>query len=92
MVAHDDGMEFMKFFPAAAAGGIPLLKAWSGPFADIAFCPTGGITVHTAPQFLALGNVKVVGGSWLTPPELIAAKNWDGITALAREASRLRAG
>ena len=91
MTAQADGMEFLKFFPATAAGGIPLLKAWAGPFPDVVFCPTGGITVQTAPQFLALPNVKVCGGSWLTPPELIAAKNWTRITELAREASGLRA-
>ena len=90
MQAHADGMEFLKFFPATAAGGIPLLKAWAGPFPDIVFCPTGGITVQTAPQFLALPNVKVCGGSWLTPPELVAAKDWAAITQLAREASQLR--
>ena len=64
MMAADDGFTFLKLFPATAVGGIPLLKAFSGPFSDIAFCPTGGVTVETAPQFLALPNVKVVGGSW----------------------------
>jgi 2-dehydro-3-deoxyphosphogluconate aldolase/(4S)-4-hydroxy-2-oxoglutarate aldolase len=92
MQAQADGMEFLKFFPASAAGGIPLLKAWAGPFPDVVFCPTGGITVQTAPQYLALSNVKVCGGSWLTPPELLAARDWAGITRLAREASRLRGG
>ena len=90
MQAQADGMEFLKFFPASAAGGLPLLKAWAGPFPDVVFCPTGGITVQTAPQYLALPNVKVCGGSWLTPPELLAARDWAGITRLAREASRLR--
>lgn len=90
MQAQADGMEFLKFFPASAAGGIPLLKAWAGPFPDVGFCPTGGITVQTAPQYLALPNVKVCGGSWLTPPELLAARDWAGITRLAREASQLR--
>ena len=90
MQAQADGMEFLKFFPASAAGGIPLLKAWAGPFHDVVFCPTGGITVQTAPQYLALPNVKVCGGSWLTPPELMAARDWAGITRLAREASQLR--
>ena len=92
MQAQADGMEFLKFFPASAAGGLPLLKAWAGPFPDVVFCPTGGITVQTAPQYLALSNVKVCGGSWLTPPELLAARDWAGITRLAREASRLRGG
>ncbi len=91
MMAQGDGMEILKFFPATAAGGIPMLNAWAGPFPDVVFCPTGGITLQTAPQFLALPNVKVCGGSWLTPAELIDAKDWKGITKLAREASQLRA-
>jgi 2-dehydro-3-deoxyphosphogluconate aldolase/(4S)-4-hydroxy-2-oxoglutarate aldolase len=91
MSANDDGYAFLKFFPATAAGGIPMLKALAGPFPDIAFCPTGGITVETAPQFLALPNVKVCGGSWLTPSDAVAAKDWARITRLAKEASALRA-
>jgi 2-dehydro-3-deoxyphosphogluconate aldolase / (4S)-4-hydroxy-2-oxoglutarate aldolase len=90
MAAQDDGMQFLKFFPASAAGGLPLLKAWAGPFPDVMFCPTGGITLQTAPEFLALPNVKVCGGSWLTPADRIAAKDWKSITRLAQEASRLR--
>ena len=91
MQANADGYSFLKFFPATAAGGIPMLKAFAGPFPDVAFCPTGGITVETAPQFLALPNVKVCGGSWLTPADAVAGKDWARITQLAREASRLRA-
>ena len=91
MQANADGYSFLKFFPATAAGGIPMLKALAGPFPDVAFCPTGGITVETAPQFLALPNVKVCGGSWLTPADAVAGKDWARITKLAREASRLRA-
>ena len=91
MQANADGYFFLKFFPATAAGGIPLLKALAGPFPDVAFCPTGGITLETAPQFLALPNVKVCGGSWLTPADAVAGKDWARITQLAREASRLRA-
>ena len=91
MQANADGYSFLKFFPATAAGGIPMLKALAGPFPDVAFCPTGGITVDTAPQFLALPNVKVCGGSWLTPADAVAGKDWARITQLAREASRLRA-
>jgi len=90
MAANADGYGFLKFFPATAAGGIPLLKALAGPFADVVFCPTGGITLQTAPQFLALANVKVCGGSWLTPQDAVDAKHWPRITALAREASGLR--
>ena len=90
MQAHADGYDFLKFFPATAAGGIPLLKAFAGPFADVAFCPTGGITLESAPQFLALPNVKVCGGSWLTPPDAVASGDWARITRLAVEASALR--
>ncbi len=90
MAAQADGLAFLKFFPATAAGGIPMLKALGGPFPDIVFCPTGGITVEMAPQFLALPNVKVCGGSWLTPADAVAAGDWGRITALARAASALR--
>ena len=90
MAAGADGMRFLKFFPATAAGGIPLLKALAGPFADVVFCPTGGITLQTAPDFLALPNVKVCGGSWLTPADAVAAQDWPRITRLAREAAALR--
>jgi 2-dehydro-3-deoxyphosphogluconate aldolase/(4S)-4-hydroxy-2-oxoglutarate aldolase len=90
MAANEDGYNFLKFFPATAAGGIPMLKALAGPFPEIAFCPTGGITPQTAPQFLALPNVKVCGGSWLTPQELVDRKDWAGITRLAMEATALR--
>lgn len=90
MAASADGYDFLKFFPATAAGGIALLRAWAGPFADIAFCPTGGITAQTAPQFLALANVRACGGSWLTPQDAIDAKDWARITGLARAAQALR--
>jgi len=91
MAANLDGYSFLKLFPATAVGGIPLLKSLAGPFADVMFCPTGGITLQTAPDFLALPNVPVCGGSWLTPADAIARKDWGRITELAREASRLRA-
>ncbi len=90
MQANADGYSFLKFFPATAAGGIPLLKALHGPFPDVAFCPTGGITPESAPQFLALPNVKVCGGSWLTPADAVAAKDWARITTLARQTHALR--
>jgi 2-dehydro-3-deoxyphosphogluconate aldolase/(4S)-4-hydroxy-2-oxoglutarate aldolase len=90
MTASADGHLFLKFFPATAAGGIPMLQALGGPFPDIAFCPTGGITPQTAPQFLALANVKVCGGSWLTPRDAVDAGDWARITALAHAASALR--
>jgi len=90
MQANADGYFFLKFFPAMQAGGIPMLKALAGPFTDVVFCPTGGITLETAPQFLALPNVKVCGGSWLTPADAVKAGDWARITTLAREASALR--
>jgi 2-dehydro-3-deoxyphosphogluconate aldolase / (4S)-4-hydroxy-2-oxoglutarate aldolase len=89
MAANDSGYDFLKFFPAAAAGGIAMLKALAGPFADVVFCPTGGITVDNAGQYLALPNVKVCGGTWLTPADALAAGDWARITRLAREASAL---
>ena len=89
MAAQADGFDFLKFFPATAAGGIPMLKALAGPFTDLVFCPTGGITPETAPQFLALSNVLVCGGSWLTPQDAVDAGDWPRITALARAAAAL---
>jgi 2-dehydro-3-deoxyphosphogluconate aldolase / (4S)-4-hydroxy-2-oxoglutarate aldolase len=91
MAANAGGYRFLKFFPATAAGGIPMLKALGGPFTDVVFCPTGGITLETAPQFLALPNVKVCGGSWLVPGDAVERKDWARITRLAKEASLLRA-
>ena len=91
MAAQDEGHDFVKFFPAEAAGGVALLKAWAGPFAEARFCPTGGITPQSAVQYLALPNVPVCGGSWLTPQDAVDAGDWPRITALARAASQLRA-
>lgn len=91
MRANDAGHQFLKLFPATAVGGIALLKGLAGPFPDIAFCPTGGITLETAPQFLALPNVKVCGGSWLSPKDALQSGDWARITRLAREAAALRA-
>jgi 2-dehydro-3-deoxyphosphogluconate aldolase / (4S)-4-hydroxy-2-oxoglutarate aldolase len=90
MAANADGLQFLKFFPAMQAGGLAMLKALGGPFTDTVFCPTGGISLETAPQFLALPNVKVCGGSWLTPADAVAAGDWARITRLAREAQALR--
>ena len=90
MQANLDGYHFLKFFPATAAGGIPMLKALAGPFPDVVFCPTGGITPETAPQFLALPNVRVCGGSWLTPQDAVDAKDWARITQLAKATAHLR--
>ena len=81
----------LKLFPAQQAGGIGMLKALSGPFPDVTFCPTGGVTPTSAPDFLALPNVGCVGGSWLTPPAMVKAGDWQEITALALDASKLRA-
>lgn len=90
MVANQAGYDFLKLFPASAVGGVNLLKALAGPFPDVAFCPTGGISPATAPDYLKLPNVKVCGGSWLTPQDAIDAKDWGRITQLAREAGALR--
>lgn len=90
MSANADGWRFLKFFPAVAAGGVPMLKALAGPFPDVDFCPTGGITPETAPQFLALPNVRVCGGSWLTPQDAVDARDWARITRLAADTARLR--
>ncbi|MCM2347590.1 bifunctional 4-hydroxy-2-oxoglutarate aldolase/2-dehydro-3-deoxy-phosphogluconate aldolase [Acidovorax soli] len=91
MAALADGFSFLKLFPAEAVGGIPLLKAWASPFGPVGFCPTGGITSITAPHYLALPNVRCVGGSWLTPLDAVRAGDWARITQLARSAQGLRA-
>lgn len=83
------GFRELKLFPARQAGGIGMLQALAGPFPDVTFCPTGGITAETAPEFLALPNVACVGGSWLTPKTVLAAGDWGTVTALARQATAL---
>jgi len=90
VTAKAAGFRELKLFPAQQAGGIGMLKALRGPFPDVVFCPTGGISAATAPDFLALPNVACVGGSWLTPSHAIAASDWPRITALACEAAALR--
>lgn len=90
MMANADGYRFLKLFPATAVGGINLLKAFASPFHDVVFCPTGGITLETAPQFLSLPNVKVCGGSWLTPQDAVDAHDWARITKLAAEAAVIK--
>jgi 2-dehydro-3-deoxyphosphogluconate aldolase / (4S)-4-hydroxy-2-oxoglutarate aldolase len=80
----------LKFFPAAQAGGVDMLKAFAGPFPDVKFCPTGGISLANAPEFLSLSNVCCVGGSWITPADSIRAADWSTITRLASQARRLR--
>jgi len=89
MTAQEDGYTELKFFPAVQAGGIPMLKAWQGPFGEVRFCPTGGVHAGNAHEFLALANVACVGGSWIVPTDAIAAGDWERITVLAREASQL---
>jgi 2-dehydro-3-deoxyphosphogluconate aldolase/(4S)-4-hydroxy-2-oxoglutarate aldolase len=90
MAAMDAGFQLLKLFPAEQAGGIPMLKALAGPFKAVRFCPTGGIGPGTAHGYLAQPNVLCVGGSWLTPRELLEAGDWGAIQALAREAAALR--
>ena len=89
IAARAAGFSELKLFPAQQAGGTGMLKAMAGPFPDVSFCPTGGISAATAPEFLALPNVACIGGSWLTPREAVSAGDWPRITALAREAAAL---
>ena len=91
MHAQEDGWNELKFFPAMQAGGAALLKAWSGPFFDVRFCPTGGVTEQNASALLALPNVVCVGGSWLVPADALAQGDWARITRLARATQALRA-
>jgi 2-dehydro-3-deoxyphosphogluconate aldolase/(4S)-4-hydroxy-2-oxoglutarate aldolase len=90
MTLFERGVHEMKFFPAEAAGGVPYLKSLGGPLPDVRFCPTGGITLSSAPSYLALSNVGCVGGSWLTPADVLAAGDYDRIEKLAAEAAALR--
>ena len=83
------GLTEMKFFPAADAGGPSYLRSLGGPLPSVRFCPTGGITVASAPSYLALANVGCVGGSWITPADALAAGDWDRVAALAAEAASL---
>lgn len=85
----EQGLDTFKFFPAVQAGGTAMLAAWNGPFGDVRFCPTGGISAQTASQFLHQPNVLCVGGSWLTTRELLQARDWTKIEQLAREAAVL---
>lgn len=89
MMAQEDGLTELKFFPAMQAGGPAMLKAWGGPFGDVRFCPTGGVSMANAAEFLALSNVVCVGGSWLTPADAVARGDWAQVTALARQATQL---
>jgi 2-dehydro-3-deoxyphosphogluconate aldolase/(4S)-4-hydroxy-2-oxoglutarate aldolase len=84
------GYRCFKFFPAGAAGGIPMLKSFAGPFPDARFCPTGGITQDTVRSYLELPNVLCAGGSWLSPGDALAARDWVRIEALAAKAAASR--
>lgn len=83
MMASEAGYKELKFFPAMQAGGPAMLKAWSGPFFDVKFCPTGGVSVGNAKEFLSLPNVVCVGGSWLVPNDALQAGDWRKMTDLA---------
>ena len=90
MLGLEHGHRRFKFFPAEASGGIAALQSFAGPFPQARFCPTGGITAATAPAWRALRNVATVGGSWMVPPDAVAAGDWDRIRALARESAGKR--
>jgi 2-dehydro-3-deoxyphosphogluconate aldolase/(4S)-4-hydroxy-2-oxoglutarate aldolase len=90
MMASEHGYSFLKFFPAEALGGVKVLKAYASPLPDITFCPTGGIDMAKAADYLALPNVICVGGSWVMPADAIASKDWKRVEMLAREASGLK--
>lgn len=83
------GYTVQKFFPAEANGGVPALKAIGAPIPQVSFCPTGGVTLANAPDYLGLSNTLCVGGSWVAPKDAVAAGDWDRIEALAREAAAL---
>lgn len=89
MAARDQGFRLLKFFPAQALGGTATLRALAGPLQDIQFCPAGGLTAENASAYLALSNVALVGGSWVTPQDAIRSADWSRITALARHARSL---
>jgi 2-dehydro-3-deoxyphosphogluconate aldolase / (4S)-4-hydroxy-2-oxoglutarate aldolase len=90
MQAQEEGWTALKFFPAMQAGGLAMLKAWGGPFGDVKFCPTGGVSLANAPEFLALPNVACVGGSWLVPQNALESGDWARITALALACKNLQ--
>jgi 2-dehydro-3-deoxyphosphogluconate aldolase / (4S)-4-hydroxy-2-oxoglutarate aldolase len=90
MQGLESGYHCFKFFPAAPAGGIAMLKAFAGPFPQARFCPTGGITQESVAAYLDLPNVLCAGGSWLSPADAIAARDWQRIEALAARAAASR--
>lgn len=85
------GYTVQKFFPAEAAGGAPFLKSLASPLPQIRFCPTGGVSLKNAMDYLSLPNTLCVGGSWVAPSDLVMVGDWDGITELAKEAAQLGA-
>lgn len=89
MAAMEAGYTHLKFFPAEQAGGSAYLKSCSSVFGAVKFCPTGGISVKNANDYLGLSNVLCVGGSWVAPKDMIEAGDWDGITALAKAAASI---
>lgn len=89
MKLYELGYSALKFFPAEAAGGTPMLKSIGGPLPQLAFCPTGGVNPENAPSYLALPNVLCVGGSWMAPEKLIREQQWAQIAAMAKVASQL---
>ncbi len=91
MKLMEKGITEMKFFPAEAAGGVPMLKSIGGPLPQITFCPTGGVNPENANHYLALNNVACVGGSWMAPASLVDAENWDEIQQRAEQAANLLA-
>lgn len=91
MRAREHGFSLVKLFPAAQAGGLAMLKALGGPLADMRFCPTGGISIDNLADYLKLGNVAMVGGSWLTPTDVVQQGRWDEVTRLARQAMAAQA-
>ena len=90
MALQEKGLDALKFFPAEAAGGVKMLKSWAGPLPDVRFCPTGGVTPTNAGDYLALDNVACVGGSWVCPRDVVAARDWAAIESLARSAKTMR--
>ncbi|WP_154548057.1 bifunctional 4-hydroxy-2-oxoglutarate aldolase/2-dehydro-3-deoxy-phosphogluconate aldolase [Helicobacter pylori] len=90
MQALELGYNALKFFPAEYCGGVKLLNAFNGPFKGVKFCPTGGISADNMRSYLNLENVLCVGGSWLTPKNLIQNKEWDKITEICKRSLALR--
>lgn len=89
MMGYAMGYREFKFFPAEVSGGVDALKAFAGPFSDVRFCPTGGIRQETASRYLSLANVAAVGGTWLTPKDLVEAEDWEKITRIAADSMAL---